>query len=306
VGLKLLGMFARPRALTAGEIQDVIRRFAEAAEVARDTGFTGVQVHAAHGYLLSQFLSPITNRREDDWGGSLENRARLLREVVAAVRARVGGDFPLSVKLNSADFQRGGFQPDECVQVATWLEQGGVDLLEVSGGTYEQPRLLGRSGSPKTSETPRRQSTRQREAYFLEYAAMLRGATTLPLMVTGGFRSAQAMEDALGCGELDVVGIARPMCVDADLPAHLLDGSVDAAVSYEAALPFRSLLFGPASPLMLFKFVNVQGEMAWFYRQILRLSRGQLPARQLSLPAALVRHLVGELRLARRRRFRPA
>lgn len=306
VGLKLMGMFARPRALTAAEIRDVIHRFAETAQVARDTGFTGVQVHAAHGYLLSQFLSPITNHRQDEWGGSLLNRARLLREVVAAVRARVGGDFPLAVKLNSADFQRGGFQPEDCVQVANWLEQDGVDLLEVSGGTYEQPRLLGHSGRAETSETPRRRSTRQREAYFLDYAAMVRSATRLPLMVTGGFRSAQAMEDALGGDELDVVGIARPLCVDVDLPSHLLDGTVDAAISYETALPFRSRLFGPASPLMLLKFINVQGEMAWFYRQMLRLSQGQAPARGLSLLGALAQHLLRELHLARRRRFHRA
>jgi len=304
VGLKLVGMFARPRPLTEEGIQDVIRRFAQAADVARRAGFTGVQVHAAHGYLLSQFLSPITNHRQDRWGGSLENRARLLREAVRAVRASVGEDFPISVKLNSADFQRGGFQPHECSQVAVWLESDGVDLLEVSGGTYEQPRLLGHSGRAESSETPLRESTRRREAYFLDYARLIRRCTRIPLMVTGGFRSRQAMEDALADDELDAVGLARPLCVDVDLPCHLLDGSVDSAISYEKQLPFKSRWFGPASPLLLFKFINVQGETAWFYRQIVRLARGEAPDRDLSLLRALVQHLLAETGLARGRTAR--
>jgi len=283
----------------------VIHRFVVAAGTAKRTGFTGVQIHGAHGYLLSQFLSPITNHRQDRWGGSLENRARLLREVVRAVRASVGGGFPISVKLNSADFQRGGFQPQECSQVAIWLEQDGVDLLEVSGGTYEQPRLLGHSGRADSRETPLRESTRQREAYFLDYARLVRKATRLPLMVTGGFRSRQAMQDALADDELDAVGLARPLCVDVDLPRHLMDGSVDAAISYEQGLPFKLRWFGPASPLMLFKFINVQGETAWFYRQIVHLARGEAPDRNLSLLRALGQHVLGEIALARRRSARP-
>ncbi len=103
--------FGKPRALTGAEIEDVIRRFAHAATIARETGFTGVQIHGAHGYLISEFLSPDVNNRTDEWGGSLENRARLLLEIVRAVRKAVGADFPISVKLNSADFQRGGFTP---------------------------------------------------------------------------------------------------------------------------------------------------------------------------------------------------
>src|SRR5690606_8455492 len=129
--------YGQAQEMSKADIKDVIRRFAHVSEVAKETGFTGVQLHAAHGYLLSSFLSPLANQRTDEYGGSLENRARLLFEVYAAVRSVVGTDFPISVKLNSADFQRGGFTEDESVQVVQWLSQAGVDLLEISGGNYE-------------------------------------------------------------------------------------------------------------------------------------------------------------------------
>jgi 2,4-dienoyl-CoA reductase-like NADH-dependent reductase (Old Yellow Enzyme family) len=146
VQLELLGNYARPRALTEAGILDVIERFAQAAVIARETGFSGVQVHSAHGYLLSSFLSPVTNRRDDAWGGPLENRARLLLETVRAVRRAIGDDFAVGVKLNSDDFRKGGFSNEECVQVVRWLNDERIDLLELSGGTYEQPRLLGFEG----------------------------------------------------------------------------------------------------------------------------------------------------------------
>jgi 2,4-dienoyl-CoA reductase-like NADH-dependent reductase (Old Yellow Enzyme family) len=158
--------FGKPRALTGTEIEDIIRRFAHAAAVARDTGFAGVQIHGAHGYLISEFLSPDVNTRTDEWGGSLENRARLLLETVRAVRRAVGAGLPVSVKLNSADFQRGGFSHEDSIRVATWLDAEGLDLLEISGGTYEQPRLVGLDDMtlhPEKAEV-RRESTIARRA----------------------------------------------------------------------------------------------------------------------------------------------
>src|SRR5262249_32104137 len=143
VQLELGGMFGKPRALTEDEIRGIIGRYATTAVVAQRAGFTGVQVHGAHGYLCSQFLSPRTNHRTDPWGGSLANRARFVREVVRAVRRAVGAGYPVAVKLNSSDFQRGAFTHDESVQVAAWLVEDGIDLLEISGGTYEHLRLLG-------------------------------------------------------------------------------------------------------------------------------------------------------------------
>ena len=146
--------------MTAEDIAGVVTGFARCARVLKEAGFTGVQLHSAHGYLLSQFLSPRSNQRTDQWGGSLENRARLLLDSVAAVRTAVGPEFPIGVKLNSADFQRGGFDFTESLQVAKWLEAAGVDLLEISGGTYEQPRLLNVEGIEPVENQAIAQSTR--------------------------------------------------------------------------------------------------------------------------------------------------
>ena len=304
VGLRLLGLFARPRALAAGEIRDVVRRFAFTAASAKAAGFTGVQVHAAHGYLLSQFLSPATNRRDDEWGGPLENRARLLLEVVRATREAVGPAFPVSVKLNSADFQRGGFDEGDSMRVARWLEEAGIDLLEISGGTYEQPRLLGHGGRAGTADAPARESTRRREAYFLDYARRIRESVSLPLMVTGGFRSRAAMAAALAEGALDVVGLGRPLCIDPGLPGRLAAGTAEAATPPPPLRLGRSRWLGPASPVLLLKFLNVQGEVAWYYRQIVRLAEGLEPDRSLGVGAALWRHARSEWRTARSRSFR--
>jgi len=303
-GLQLLGLFARPRALAESEIEDIIRRFAVTAAIARETGFTGVQVHGAHGYLLAQFLSPVTNRRKDAWGGPLENRARLLLEVVRAVRAAVGPDYPVSVKLNSADFQKGGFDLPDCLRVAGWLAGERIDLLEISGGTYEQPQLFGHAGRAASAAEPQRASTRRREAYFLEYAREIRTSVSLPLMVTGGFRSRAAMAEALAAGELDVVGLARPLCVEPDLPGRLALGSTDGAGSIPPLRFGRSRWAGPASPLILMKFLNIQGEMAWYYRQILRLADGLPPDPSLAIGRALAAHARDEWRLSRARRRR--
>jgi 2,4-dienoyl-CoA reductase-like NADH-dependent reductase (Old Yellow Enzyme family) len=304
VQLDLLGLFGKPRAMREEDIQDVIRRFAFVAESARETGFTGVQIHGAHGYLLSQFLSPIINRREDQWGGPLENRARLLLAVVDAVREAVGPDFPVSVKLNSADFQKGGFTLEECTRVASWLGEAGLDLLEISGGTYEQLALLGHHGEESTYQAPKRESTKRREAYFLDYAAAIREATSIPLMVTGGFRSRALMEQAVGEGELEMIGMARPLCVDVDIPRRLIEGSVDAARSYEDSLPLKGKWTGPTSPLQGVQFLNVQGEVAWFYRQLLRLADDREPDRSLGLVSALGMHLATESKTAWARRAR--
>lgn len=304
VGLDLLGLFARPRALRGDEIEEIVRRFATTAEIARETGFTGVQVHGAHGYLLAQFLSPVTNQREDEWGGPLENRARLLLEAVRAVRAAVGPDFPVSVKLNSADFQKGGFDLPDSVRVAKWLEAEGVDLLEISGGTYEQPKLFGYAGRDDTAAEPQRASTRQREAYFLEYAREIRAGVSLPLMVTGGFRTRAAMVEALAADELEVIGLGRPVCVEPDLPGRLAAGTAEGATPPPPLRFGSSRWMGPASPLMLMKFLNVQGEMAWYYRQILRLADGLPPDPELSIGRALAAHARDEARLSRARRRR--
>ncbi|MGH3517450.1 MAG: NADH:flavin oxidoreductase/NADH oxidase family protein [Haloechinothrix sp.] len=204
--------FAPPRALTGEEIEAIIDRFALGAETFVDAGFSGVQIHGAHGYLVSQFLSPLTNLREDSWGGDATRRRRFLLELVGAIRARIGDRVPLSVKLNSADFQRGGFSEDESLQVVRELGEAGLDLLEISGGTYEKAAMMGLG----------RASTASREAYFLGYARKARQVSDVPLMVTGGFSTPEAMAEALRDGALDLIGLGRPVIVAPDLPRRLL------------------------------------------------------------------------------------
>lgn len=286
VPLRLLGNYARPRALREDEIVALIGRFGDAAAIARECGFTGVQVHAAHGYLISSFLSPLTNRRTDAWGGALEHRAQLLLETVRAVRRAVGGDFPIGVKLNSDDFRQGGFSHDECLRVVEWLSDAGIDLLEVSGGTYEQPRLLGVAGRAADAVEVR-PSTRVREAYFLDYAAAIRRVARMPLMVTGGFRTRAGMEAALAAGDTDVIGIARPLCTDPDAPRRLLAREIDALPTHEQRLHLapRGQL-SPASPWLLAKMVNVLGAQGWYYRQIEHLADDEAPDLRLGVVGA--------------------
>jgi 2,4-dienoyl-CoA reductase-like NADH-dependent reductase (Old Yellow Enzyme family) len=300
-GLPIPGAaFARPRALTEPEIEDVVRRFGEAARVARSAGFTGVQVHSAHGYLLSEFLSPHVNRRTDSWGGALEARARLLLSVVRAVRAAVGADFPVAVKLNSSDFQKGGFTLEECCRVVQWLGEEGIDLLEISGGTYEQPSMFGVVGDAQTLDPPPRESTRRREAYFLEYAAAVRQAASMPLMVTGGFRTREAMSEALEEGNVDVIGLARPLCGMPDAPARLLKGAIDRLPSYEQEIRLGRGRLGPNSPLILAKALNVWAIQAWFCCQIFRMAEDLAPDLNLGAWRALLRYQGRELSAARK------
>jgi 2,4-dienoyl-CoA reductase-like NADH-dependent reductase (Old Yellow Enzyme family) len=207
-------VFATPRALTGAEIETIIERFVLAARTFVDAGFTGIQLHGAHGYLISQFLSPLTNLRTDEWGGDAVRRSRFLFELVRRIRAEIGDGVPLSVKLNSADFQRGGFDEDDSLDVVRGLGEAGLDLLEISGGTYEKAVMMGAS----------RASTVRREAYFLDYATKARKVSDVALMVTGGFTTAAGMTEALESGALDVIGLGRPMTVDPELPRRLLDG----------------------------------------------------------------------------------
>ncbi|MBK7400289.1 MAG: NADH:flavin oxidoreductase/NADH oxidase family protein [Myxococcales bacterium] len=276
VGLRgFFGTFATPRALTGAEVEGLIGRFATAASLAKDAGFAGVQIHGAHGYLVSQFLSPLANRRDDEWGGSLENRMRFLLSIVRAMRAAVGPDYPIAVKLNSADFQRGGFELDDAKVVAQALEAVGVALLEISGGNYESPAMAGSGELP----TRVRESTRLREAYFLEYAREIRAVTTLPLMLTGGMRTAATMNEVLASGAVDVIGLARPLTFEPDLPARLVSGAADGA-----------------RPLKIHTGVKKIDDMLqvfWFQQQLHRMADGLEPDPGLGRFAALahgVRH----------------
>jgi 2,4-dienoyl-CoA reductase-like NADH-dependent reductase (Old Yellow Enzyme family) len=268
------GVFAKPRALTAPEIHGLIGRFARTARIVVDAGFTGVQIHAAHGYLISQFLSPLVNQRTDDWGGTPEKRRRFLLEIVRAVRGEIGPAVPLGVKLNSADFQRGGMTEDESAEVVRALAGEGIDLLEISGGTYESAAMMG------VPAEPRKASTRAREAYFLDYAERVRALTStasttstgtgsaspgarLPLMLSGGFRTAAAMSEAITSGAVDLIGLGRPLALEPDLPRRLLDGAATAST----VRPRRT---GIAR-------IDGAAETAWYTVQLWRMADGRDP-----------------------------
>lgn len=268
-------LFAAPRALREDEIADIVARFARAAALAERAGFSGVQVHAAHGYLLSQFLSPLANRREDRWGGALENRARLLLEVVRAVRAAVSPAFCVAVKLNSADFQRGGFDTGDARRVIGMLGELPVDLVELSGGSYEAPAMQGDARDGRTLA---------REAYFLEFAAQMVAAARMPLMVTGGIRSRAVAEKALDAG-LAMVGLATALAIEPRLPRR-----------WQAGEDPR-----PALPPIRWKHkaLAARAYMASVKYQMTALSRGRTPRPHVSPLRAL---LIERLDVARRTR----
>ena len=285
------GQFGAPVALTVPEIEDIVQRFAVAAAACQAAGFTGVQIHAAHGYLMSEFLSPRTNQRRDQYGGELANRARALLEAVRSVREAVGPAFPVSVKLNSADFQKGGFAFEDSLQVACWLEEAGIDLIEISGGTYEQPKLLGLEGIEAEEEQHVARSTLMREAYFVDFAVAMQQQVNIPLMVTGGFRRRDAMEQAISSGGADLVGLGRPMCVDTDAPARLLAGASELE-RYENQLslfpPWLSLL----NRVKMLRSVAGFAVQFWFYAQLDELGREGRAAPGMSVFAA-TRRIMG-------------
>jgi len=266
------GQFGEPVAMTSVEIEEIIVRFGICAAAAKEAGFTGVQIHAAHGYLLSQFLSPRSNLRTDEYGGDLANRARVLLAVVASVRAAVGPDFPVAVKLNSADFQKGGFAFEESLQVAQWLQEASIDLIEISGGTYEQPKLLGLSGMEEEEKQNVAESTLMREAYFVDFAVAMGEKVNVPLMVTGGFRQRAAMEQALQSGSADVIGLGRPMCVMTDAPNQLING-LDELPRYEDSLSLFPQWLAWLGNLKMLKAVAGFAVQYWYYGQIDAIGR---------------------------------
>ena len=290
------GQFGSPRAMTGQEVRAVVEGFGNAASVAKQAGFDGIQVHAAHGYLLSSFLSPRANQRDDAYGGSLENRARLLVECVEEARIAAGPGFSVSVKLNSADFQKGGFSFEDCLAVIDMLNGMGVDFIEISGGNYEQPRMMDTDGLEPVFEPGVRESTRKREAYFLKYSRAVQDRTQLPLMVTGGFRTVEAMNAALADGEADLIGLGRPLCVDTDTPRKLLSGELAAADQWESRLRIGPGLFGPNSPIKLVKALNGFGVIGWYYEQLRRLGAGEAPDVKLGVLSAFLANQKNEKR----------
>ncbi|WP_322004017.1 NADH:flavin oxidoreductase/NADH oxidase family protein [Paraburkholderia tropica] len=272
--------FATPHAMTQAVIEDVIERFARTAQLAERAGFTGVEIHAAHGYLLSQFLSPLSNRRTDRWGGSLANRARLLLDVVKAVRAVVSPQFAVAVKLNSADFQRGGFSADDARGVVQWLNELDVDLVELSGGSYEAPAMQGDARDGRTLA---------REAYFVEFARDIRKIATMPVMVTGGIRRHAIAQQVVASG-VDMVGIGTALAIDPTLPRAWRAGR-DAAPAL-APIAWKNKPLASLANMAAVKF------------QLQRLSVGKRTDPNVSpLRALIVQQVVEAARTRRYRRW---
>ncbi|WP_180104605.1 NADH:flavin oxidoreductase/NADH oxidase family protein [Acinetobacter sp. YH12108] len=270
--------FGTPRELREDEILDIIQRFATSAAICEKAGFEGVQLHGAHGYLISQFLSPLTNKRQDQWGGSIENRSRFLLEAYKAVRAATSENFIISVKLNSADFQRGGISEEDVIYVFKAMDAAGIDMIEVSGGTYEAPAMAG------VKAEKRKASTVAREAYFLDFAEKIRQEVNCHLMVTGGFRTAVGMNAALDSSACDFVGIARPFAVEPDLGNRLVAGQdVRYAVEkIKTGIP------------MIDKMAIM--EIIWYAAQFKEIAKGNRPNPKLSPLKVFLNYVKGNVK----------
>ncbi|MEJ4098756.1 DJ-1/PfpI family protein [Corynebacterium mastitidis] len=249
--------------MTTEQIEATIARFVSSARLAEEAGFDGVEVHAAHGYLLSQFLSPITNLRTDEWGGTLHNRARMLLETVRGIRNVVSPQFVVSVKLNSADFQRGGFDLEDAQEVIAMLAPLGVDLVELSGGSYESPAMTGRSADSRT---------RSREAYFLDMTRSLLSNSPIPLMLTGGIVRPSVAQEILDSGAA-LVGVGTALAAEPALPQRWKDSQPEPPV-----LPHTRIKN---------KLIASAASMAWVRWQMARVSRGKQPQTRLAPSVAL-------------------
>lgn len=231
-------------ALSLDEIHVLPAEFARTASLAKELGFGGVELHAAHGFLLNQFLSPLFNKRTDAYGGSLQNRMRLLREVIDTVRGAVGQTYPVGIKLNATDQLEGGFAEDESLEVVAALDRSGIDLIDISGGTYFPGAA---SSSDRSGSGP----------YFLDFARRARAKTKIPLMVTGGFKTLAQAENAIADGSADIVGLARALVVEPELPSFWLSGQ-----RVEPQFP-------------RFKAPPEGGVTAWYTMQITKNAKGE-------------------------------
>ncbi|WP_454967760.1 NADH:flavin oxidoreductase/NADH oxidase family protein [Gemella sanguinis] len=212
LGNGLNKLFSTPRALTTSEVEELVQKFITSAKVAKDAGFSGVQIHAAHGYLISQFLSPHDNRRTDKYGGSLENRMRFLKEIYLGMREELGKDFPIGIKINSTDFKEDGLTEEDSLETIVELANLGLDFVEISGGTYERPAMMGAT------------STSSNKVFFAEYSKKLKQKIDIPVIVTGGIRSINAMNTLLNDNTTDFIGIARPLTIDPNIPNKIKQG----------------------------------------------------------------------------------
>ncbi len=209
-----------PLEMSGDDIAAVIAAFAQAAGRAKAYGFDAVQLHGAHGYLINQFLSPLTNRRTDEYGGGIENRCRFLMEVYRAAREAVGSDYPLIIKLNGNDFLEGGLSTEDAQYAAAFLDREGIDAIEVSGGTPA-------SGVNAPVRTKIKEP--HQEAYNLDLAKKIRGAVQCPVMVVGGFRSYEITEKIIQSEGIEYISMSRPFIREPDLVNRWQEGNTSRA-----------------------------------------------------------------------------
>ncbi|KAL1793900.1 hypothetical protein ACET3X_007321 [Alternaria dauci] len=273
-------LFGTPREMTVAEIQDVVTKHANAAKFLAENGWDGVELHAAHGYLLNIFMAPNTNKRTDDYGGSAFNRVRIVLDIIKAIRAVVPPTFTVGIKLNSADVAQKSDMAELMEQIEH-LKAVGIDFLEISGGSYENPRMM-KGDEPAPGEKPVSERTAKREAFFLDFARIVRQRfPDVVLMVTGGFRSLSGMKAALDENACDLIGVARPSAVDPSWAKKLL--------TEEVAGGEVTMRLDPVKPSWLISKIPVRAlgagaESAFYYEQIVCISKG-LPTRTPSTKA---------------------
>lgn len=245
IGGPLASGFNPPREMTVADIERVIGQFATAARLAKEVGFDGIELHGAHGYLINQFLSPVHNKRKDEWGVP----TKFVYEVYKAVRGEVGYDYPVMIKLNSSDFEKGGYSEDDAINVMMQMEKERIDAIEISGGTYQSQSMTGEGQSGKGG-------------YFVEFARGAKNKLNVPVIVTGGFQNrehiAVAIEDAV-----DMVGIGRALILDPDMPRKIMDGD---AHEFQSDMRRGS-----------WKYLNTISMLSWFEVQMERIAQGKKP-----------------------------
>ena len=269
-------LFGQPRAMTHKEIESLIQRFVNTSVKAEQAGFDGIQIHAAHGYLLSQFLSPLTNQRKDEFGGPIENRMRLLINIIEAIRTNVSSKFAVAVKLNSADFQRGGFDADDAKQVIEAMNNLAVDMVELSGGSYESPAMQGTTADGRTLG---------REAYFLDFAKDIAQVASMPIMTTGGIRRLEIAEQVLAEG-IAIVGMGTALAMNPSLPNEWQENTD--LVAHDAVVRWKD------------KTLSSIATMAVIKRQLQRMGKGKDPKANVSPIFSLIRDRVRLKKLTKR------
>lgn len=219
--------FYPPRELSRAGIKEIVDQFAVAAQVSQQAGFDGVEIHAAHGYLINQFLSPYDNRRTDEYGGNIDNRMRFLKEIYQAMRDRVGATYPIGLKINSSDFKDGGFSEEDSLYVIQQMDGLGIDFVEISGGSYENPKMM---QGQKGDQLP-----------FAAYSRKIKQLIHAPIILTGGIRTEETMRDVIDEGYADFVGLARPLAIEPALPNHIASKQYKTVETKRLTTGFASL-----------------------------------------------------------------